>query len=58
MLLEIKSDGIASSEYNLRNATSEKLDKKTKENIYRLSPNLESNEVGCRIGGIGERVVY
>src|SRR5690606_1492556 len=39
---------------NSRNATSDKIneriDKRTKENIYQLSHNLESNEVGRRIG--------
>lgn len=39
---------------NSRNATSdrinERIDKRTKENIYQLSHNLESNEVGRRIG--------
>jgi len=38
---------------NSRNATSDKIneriDKRTKDNIYRLSHNLESNEVGRRI---------
>lgn len=38
---------------NSRNATSdrinERIDKRTKENIYQLSHNLESNEVGRRI---------